>query len=119
MRRYLPPRLGEPGLNKETIMRKHLIGLLLLAAAMPLPAQYGTPYPDATIYQRVDRNTVVGSDGTVYYRRGNTLILMNDPTLRWPGIYLPPGSRVVGNVANSLMIETADGKRQICTPVGG
>jgi hypothetical protein len=100
-------------------MDKTLLPLLLLAAAAPAAAQYGAPYPDATMYQRVDRHTVVGSDGTVYYRRGNTLILMNDPALRWPGIYLPPGSRVVGNVANSLMIETADGQRQICTPVGG
>jgi hypothetical protein len=101
-------------------MRQTLIGLLLLAAAAPLLGQgYGYQSPDGTVYQQVDRNTVVGSDGQVYYRRGNTLILRNDPSLRWPQLILPPGSRVVGRIADSIMIETADGQRQTCTPVGG
>ena len=102
-------------------MRHTFAGLLLLLGAGPLLAQgYGYPYPpQGTIYQQVDRNTVVGSDGQIYYRRGNTLILASDPNLRWPGLILPPGSHVVGWVADSLMIETADGQRLICTPVGG
>ena len=101
-------------------MRHYLVGLLLACVATPLLAQgYGYQDPQGTVYQQVDRNTVVGSDGQVYYRSGNTLILMNDPALRWPQLMLPPGSRVVGTVANSLMIETADGRRQICTLVGG
>lgn len=43
--------------------------LLLLLGAGPLPAQdYGYPYPpQGTIYQRVDRNTVAGSDGQIYF----------------------------------------------------
>jgi hypothetical protein len=101
-------------------MRHQFIGLLLLGATTASLAQgYGYQDPQGTVYQRVDRNTVVGSDGQVYYLRGNTLFLMNDPSVRWPQLMLPPGSRVVGHVADSLMIETADGKRQICTPVGG
>src|SRR5215471_11453055 len=102
------------------MMPKSCIGLLLLAAAAPLAAQgYGYQDPQGTVYQQVDRNTVVGSDGQVYYRHGNTLILTNDPSLRWPQLVLPPGSHVVGHVADSLMIETAKGERLICTPVGG
>ena len=101
-------------------MKITLAGLTALCFSGALLAQgYGYPPPRGTVYQQVDRNTVVGSDGQVYYRRGNTLILMNDPSLFWPQLYLPPGSRVVGRVADSLMIETAEGKRQICTPVGG
>src|SRR6266705_1929435 len=102
------------------MMPNCLVGLLLLGAAAPLLAQgYGYQDPQGTVYQQVDRNTVVGSDGQVYYRRGNTLIWMNDPNLRWPALVLPPGSHVVGHVADSLMIETAQGERLICTPVGG
>ena len=101
-------------------MKSHLPGLAALCFSSTLLAQgYPPPPPQGTVYQQVDRHTVVGADGQVYYRRGNTLILMNDPNLFWPQLYLPPGSRVVGRVADALMIETADGKRQICTPVGG
>lgn len=97
-----------------------LIALLLLAAAPPVPAQdYGYQDPQGTVYRRLDRDTVVGSDGRVYIRRGNTLILADDPSLRRPRADLPPGSRVVGRIADSVMIETADGKRLTCTPVGG
>lgn len=100
-------------------MRKHFLGLLLLCSAPPLLAQdYGYQDPQGPVYHRADRNTVVGPDGRVYVRRGNTLVPV-DPRYRGPWVDLPPGSRVVGHIADSVMIETADGKRQTCTPVGG
>lgn len=101
-------------------MRKYLFGLLLLCSAAPLLAQgYGYGDSQGTVYRRGDRNTLVGPDGRVYVRRGNTLVPVDDPRYRGPWVDLPPGSRVVGHIADSVMIETADGKRQTCTPVGG
>lgn len=105
-------------------MTKRLTAALLLGTLIGLaPAAwgqgYGYPPPPGTAYRQLDRHTVVGADGRVYIRRGNTLILADDPYQRPPYVGLPPGSRIVGYLANSVMIETADGQRQICTPVGG
>lgn len=92
---------------------------LLLPAGDSLAQGYPTQEINGRIYRQVDRGTLIGSDGRVYIRRGNTLIVAEDPALRAHALSLPAGSRAVGKLGDSTMIETADGQRQICTPVGG
>lgn len=94
-----------------------LLATLLGLAPGAWPQTYYPPAQDT--YHQVDRETVVGSDGRVYVRRGHRLILVDDVNLHRPRVDLPPGSRIVGHIADSVMIETSDGKRQTCTPVGG